>query len=92
MVQARRRADVSLITVQNMRGSRELALKASAPHLAAWLNDHPLKHDPRAPVWLATTCPAKPLTWSDVSMILRRAAHRAKRLTETQPEQHLGWL
>ena len=79
MVRVRRHADGFLITVQNMRGSRELAIKASAPHLATWLNDHPLKHDPRAPVCLTATCPARPLTWTDVAMILKQAARRAGR-------------
>ena len=75
--QVHRCADGFLITIESMRGARDLALTASARHLAAWLIHHPLRHDPKAPVWLAATRPTKPLTWSDAAMILGKAAHLA---------------
>ena len=34
-----------------MRRSR---LIASDPYLRAWLNDHPMKNDPEAPLWIKT--------------------------------------
>lgn len=33
-------------------GRRSILVISSAPHLAAWLNNHPFRHDPAAPLWV----------------------------------------
>jgi integrase len=33
-------------------GKRSILLIASAPSLATWLNNHPFRHDPTAPLWV----------------------------------------
>ena len=42
-----------IFTVQGKTGARKIRLIASTPYVAAWLSDHPLRHEHTAPLWVA---------------------------------------
>ncbi|MBT3304397.1 tyrosine-type recombinase/integrase [Candidatus Woesearchaeota archaeon] len=41
-----------VLSISGKTGSRKIRLIASTPHLSTWLNVHPAKDDPSAPVWI----------------------------------------
>lgn len=51
----------------------------SVPHLSNWIEHHPLKDDPEAPLWvgLRTKNYCKPLTYDCLRKLLRKIAKRA---------------
>jgi len=51
----------------------------SSSYLAEWLNDHPLKEDPDAPLWIKMTGKdrLKPINYDDIRRQLKRIAERA---------------
>ncbi len=42
-----------VFTVQGKTGSRKIRLISSTPYVASWLNDHPLREQRNAPLWVA---------------------------------------
>jgi len=65
------------ITVRGKKGPRRLLLIACAPYLAAWLNEHPRREDPQAPLWISEDYRAEQLKYARVSAILETVAKRA---------------
>ena len=65
------------ITVEGKTGSRRLLIIACAPHITAWLNDHPTRQNPGAPVWIRADYHTKELSYGRISDILRSVAKRA---------------
>ena len=65
----------SIIIVKGKTGMRRVRLIASDPYLRAWLNDHPMKNDPDAPLWIKTN--NKPITYSAISKLIKTAAKKA---------------
>ncbi|MBD3319457.1 tyrosine-type recombinase/integrase [Candidatus Woesearchaeota archaeon] len=45
-----------VVTVQGKTGSRRLRLVTATPHLVTWLNNHPDRKNPYAPVWMNIGC------------------------------------
>ena len=42
----------AFINVDGKTGSRPIRLVKSVPNLANWLDNHPQKEDPEAPLWI----------------------------------------
>lgn len=69
----------AVIQVRGKTGDRRIRIIASSALLAAWLDQHPMRDDPAAPVWI---CWGKsnanaPMDYGTVSTMLRRVAKRA---------------
>ena len=45
--------DITRITIQGKTGMRRIPLIDSTPYLAEWFENHPLKNDPNAPLWVS---------------------------------------
>ena len=65
----------SIIIVKGKTGMRRVRLIASDPYLRAWLNDHPMKNDPEAPLWIKTN--NEPITYSTISKLIKKIAKKA---------------
>ena len=68
------------LIVNGKTGSRRVRIIASAPALAAWLNIHPLRDDPNAPLWvvLGTRNRDRFLSHRSVIDLLKNLAKAAK--------------
>jgi len=64
----------AIVTVHGKTGDRAVRLVASAPSLANWLEHHPRKDNPDAPVWVGTK---GVLTYPGLHKIISRLARRA---------------
>ncbi len=58
---------------------RKLRVVYSTRYLAEWMNDHPLKEDKEAPLWVKLTHKnfCEPLTYNDIRVQLKKIAKRA---------------
>jgi integrase len=56
------------LDIAGKTGSRTPLVVSSAPHLRAWLRDHPLRTDPMSPLWVLKTCALMPY-WTIAKMI-----------------------
>ena len=65
----------SIVIVKGKTGMRRVRLIASDPYLRAWLNDHPMKNDPEAPLWIKTN--NEPITYSTISKLIKKIAKKA---------------
>ena len=65
----------SIMIVKGKTGMRRVRLIASDPYLRAWLNDHPMKNDPEAPLWIKTN--NEPITYSTISKLIKKIAKKA---------------
>ena len=45
--------DITRITIQGKTGMRRIPLIDSTPYLAEWIENHPFKNDPNAPLWVS---------------------------------------
>jgi len=74
------------LMLRGKTGSRRVPVIAATPYLNAWLQSHPLRGDPDAPLWvnLGTVNQHRAMTYPALAKILRKAAERAglkKRVT-----------
>lgn len=55
----------AVISVDGKTGSRQIRLIRSVPNLSQWLNSHPMRDDPEAPLWidLGTRHYGRPMTY-----------------------------
>ncbi|MCA9443848.1 MAG: tyrosine-type recombinase/integrase [Candidatus Omnitrophica bacterium] len=62
-----------VITVRGKTGSRKIRLVTSTPYLATWMNCHPQKGDPSAPLWVnfGNNKHGKPMNYPGISKVLR---------------------
>jgi site-specific recombinase XerD len=69
----------AVIIVEGKTGRRRLRLIASTPHLAVWLNNHPQKGDPDAPLWvtIGTRDRHTHMSYQSFSALLRKLAKKA---------------
>jgi site-specific recombinase XerD/ribosomal protein L40E len=69
----------AILLVSGKTGSRRVRIIASAPSLSAWLDSHPFKSNPSAPLWivLGTRNHHEMMSYGSVSSLLRRLAKRA---------------
>jgi integrase/recombinase XerD len=70
----------AVIHVDGKTGPRPVRLVRSTPNLAAWIDVHPFKENPEAPLWiiLDKTKYGEPVNWATARAILMRACERAK--------------
>ncbi len=70
----------AVIHVDGKTGPRPVRLVRSTPNLAAWMDVHPFKENPEAPLWiiLDRTKYGEPVNWATARAILMRACERAK--------------
>jgi integrase/recombinase XerD len=68
----------AILIVSGKTGDRRIRVVASAPALAQWLNDNPLK-EPDAPLWIVTGDAehSEPLLYDGARFLLRRLANKA---------------
>lgn len=64
------------VTVEGKQGRRTVLLIPSVPYVNRWLDDHPDRDDPEAPLWSKIT-EAEPISDRMVSKILNKIADRA---------------
>lgn len=67
------------LIVSGKTGDRRVRIIASAPKLASWLDNHPLRNDPEAPLWvsLGTRDRNTQLSYPAVRAVLRGVAEKA---------------
>jgi len=67
------------LTVKGKTGMRSVRIIASAPKLAQWIDNHPLRKDPDAPLWvsLGTRDRNEALTYSAAKSMIKKLAERA---------------
>ena len=72
--------DGAILLVNGKTGMRRVRIIASAPKLVQWINNHPLKHDPEAPLWpiLNGKNRGKPLSYSSFKELLHKIAKKAE--------------
>jgi len=69
----------AILHVDGKTGPRTVRLIRSTPNLAAWMNVHPFRDNPNAPLWISTE-PGKygqQLTYSAAYQMIRRRCKRA---------------
>lgn len=64
-----------LVHLRGKTGERDVRLILSSPHLRAWLNEHPLRSDQNASLWVDKNGKGK--SYSALKVILKRTALRA---------------
>ncbi len=69
-------------------GPRPVRLVASTPHLANWLEHHPLKGDPEAALWVSIgpRNQGQPLKYSAIRMMIIKVAKRAGVTKKVNPQ------
>ena len=69
----------AVIIVHGKTGSRRLRLVSSVPHLSNWLEHHPRKDDPEAPLWISigSKSHAEQVMYHCLNARLRKIAKRA---------------
>lgn len=69
-----------VLKVDGKTGQRPLRIIEASPKLAAWINAHPMKKDPDAPLWPQQTKHGfgKPLTYAAARQVVLKAADNAK--------------
>jgi len=69
----------AVIVVRGKKGERRVRLVTSAPHLAAWLDIHPQRQNPDAPLWvnIGTTNRGQAYDYYAARKLLRELAERA---------------
>jgi site-specific recombinase XerD len=63
------------IMLQGKTGARRVPVMASVPYLSMWLEHHPLRDDPNAPLWVKSD--NEPMTYPALAKVLKVAARRA---------------
>ncbi|MCD6478276.1 MAG: tyrosine-type recombinase/integrase [Candidatus Diapherotrites archaeon] len=58
-------------------GARRIRCVESVPYLKRWLNRHPLKDEPKAPLFCMLLSPKDPLDYANARALLKRLARRA---------------
>jgi integrase len=69
----------AIVVVDGKTGRRRLRLITSTPYLAAWLNNHPMKDNPSAPLWISigTSHRNTPLNYTSINALLRKLGKKA---------------
>lgn len=69
----------AIISVEGKTGPRPIRLVQAVPYLVEWLSFHPLRTQPKFPVWVVSSNRAKhqPLNYNAIRELLRKAARKA---------------
>lgn len=67
------------ITVQGKTGGRRVPLIDSVPYIAEWINNHPFKENPEAPLWVGLTSSGynKPLEYGALRKMIMEIAKKS---------------
>jgi site-specific recombinase XerD/ribosomal protein S27AE len=67
------------LMLKGKTGSRRVIVIASSPYLATWIQNHPLKNDPDAPLWvnIGTVNRYEAMSYPALAKLLRASAQRA---------------
>ena len=70
----------AVLNVHGKTGSRPVRIISSTPHLVTLLQNHPLRNDPTAPLWICigTTNHNKPLKYQSIRVMLMRLFEKAQ--------------
>jgi len=87
------------IMVKGKTGSRKIILVVAAPYLATWIENHPLKDNPEAPLWISlwNINYLQRISYQTIAAMLKRVARSAGirkkfiRISSGTPER-LHWL
>jgi integrase/ribosomal protein L40E len=76
-----------IIQVHGKTGARPIRLIQSTPYLARWLDQHPRRDDPEAPLWVSTSNMnrGRPLGYAALRKILRVTFQRAGIAKKSNP-------
>jgi integrase/recombinase XerD len=77
----------AVLLVAGKSGHRRIRTVLSSPALAEWMNDHPNKDDPEAPLWtvIGDRNHGEPLMYESARQLLRRLAERAELKKKVNP-------
>jgi len=77
------------LMLKGKTGSRRVIVVAAVPYLQTWIQNHPLKHDPDAPLWvnLGTVNRFKAMSYPALAKILKVAAKRAGLSKKVHPHK-----
>jgi integrase/ribosomal protein L40E len=67
----------AVLLLKGKTGTRRIRLIQSVPDLQLWLNMHPFKDDPDAPLWISRQGGVKPITKMRFCELLKTCARRA---------------
>jgi site-specific recombinase XerD len=68
--------DYAAVRLRGKTGTRRVPVVASVPHLSLWLEHHPRRSDPNAPLWPKFS-DGKPMTYPALAKVLKVAAERS---------------
>lgn len=70
-------------------GMRRIIVVASVPYLQNWLQNHPLRENSNAPLWvnMGTVNRHEPMSYSALAKVLRVAAKKAKLSKKVHPQK-----
>jgi site-specific recombinase XerD/ribosomal protein L40E len=68
-----------LLTVRGKTGSRKIRLIWSVPYVSTWLNNHPFRDDPEAPLWvnIGNVRHQEAMSYPNIRMLIIRTAQEA---------------
>ncbi len=77
------------LTLKGKTGSRRVIVVASTPYLMAWIQNHPLKGRPNAPLWvnMGTVNRYEPMSYPALAKTLRAAAEKAGLKKKVHPHK-----
>jgi integrase/ribosomal protein L40E len=75
----------AVLLVKGKTGTRRVRLVQSVPDLQLWLNMHPLKGNPDAPLWISRQGGSRPITKTRFCEILEVCAKRAGLVKHVHP-------
>ena len=77
------------LMLKGKTGSRRVIVVAAAPYLQAWIQNHPLKNDPDAPLWvnMGTVNRFKAMSYPALAKVLKVAAERAGLSEKVHPHK-----
>ncbi len=67
----------AIIAVDGKTGTRPVRIVSSVPNLASWLDSHPLKENPNAPLWIQLDNLTEPLDEDGARALLCRLVERS---------------
>jgi site-specific recombinase XerD/ribosomal protein L40E len=77
------------LTLKGKTGSRRVIVVASTPYLMAWIQNHPLRGRPNAPLWvnMGTVNRYEPMSYPALAKTLRAAAEKAGLKKKVHPHK-----
>ncbi|MEM3531153.1 MAG: site-specific integrase [Nitrososphaerales archaeon] len=77
------------LMLKGKTGSRRVIVIASSPYLATWIQNHPLKNDPDAPLWvnIGTVNRYEAMSYPALAKILRVVTERASLSKKVHPHK-----